>query len=69
VAQGEALDNFTATMRARGENVALFAIDYGSDDPTISFVKRFYSINSLPAIIIDDTVYQGKLFATKELLS
>jgi|GEM_PF-818138 len=67
VEQGEELDAFTRDLEEEGKKVMLFTIDYNADDPLSSFIKEYYSINSTPAIIIGEQVYQGELFDAARL--
>ncbi len=68
VEQGEQLDIFNRELVDSGKNVMLFAIDFNSDDLTISLLKEFYNITSLPAIIMNDRIYQGRMVKAEELL-
>lgn len=68
VQQGEELDRFTAQLQERGRDVMLFTIDYDAEDPLINIVKDYYGITEVPAIIVNDLVFQGRLFGAQRLL-
>jgi hypothetical protein len=68
VAQGEQLDKLTEQIKTDGKDLIMFPIDFDSKDSTIRNIKEFYSINSTPALIINDKVFQGRLFAAEELI-
>ncbi len=68
VRQGEELDAFTARLRAQGRDVMLFTVDFDSSDPLINMVKQYYNLTQVPALVIDDTVVQGRLFTADELV-
>ncbi|RME30758.1 hypothetical protein D6789_04665 [Candidatus Woesearchaeota archaeon] len=67
VRQGEELDTFTLSLQREGKDVMLFTIDADSDDPLINIIKNYYSITAVPALIINDNVYQGRVFTANQL--
>jgi len=68
VEQGEQLDELNLKVLAAGSDIIMFPIDFNSEDTIIKNLKKFYSINSTPAVIINNKVHQGRLFKTDELL-
>lgn len=69
VAQGEQIDKLNSLIAVSGRNLIMFPVDSDSTDPLIANLRRFYSINSTPAVIINDRVFQGKLFEAEELFA
>lgn len=68
VAQGEQLDKLNIKVKSKGKDIILFPIDFNSEDPIIKNLKKFYSIKTTPAVIINDKIHQGRLFTSEELL-
>lgn len=69
VEQGEQLDELNRKIKASGKDIVMFPIDFNMDEPIVSNLKKYYGISSTPAIIINDKVFQGRLFTAKELFS
>ena len=46
----------------------LFTVDANAQDPMILFLKGYYNITALPAVVLQDRVRQGRLFTAEELL-
>src|SRR3989338_7771691 len=69
VEQGEQLDKLNLKARASGKEMVMFPIDFYMGEPIASNLKKYYGINSSPAIIINDNVLQGRLFTAEELFS
>ncbi|MBS3158004.1 hypothetical protein J4206_01825 [Candidatus Woesearchaeota archaeon] len=67
VAQGEELDKLHERVTESGKEMIMFPINFDSDDIMIQNLKRFYSINATPAVIINDDMHQGRLFLAEEL--
>lgn len=68
VDQGEQLDEFTRLLENQGYVVMLFAIDTDAQDSLIRLLKQQYNITQTPALLIENQVFQGKVFSSKELL-
>ncbi len=67
VDQGEQIDRLKRMVEESGKELLLFPIDFNSDEQIITNIKRFYSINETPALVINDKVFQGRLFEAEEL--
>jgi hypothetical protein len=67
VEQGEQLDELNKRVRATGRDMIMFPIDFDSNETIIKNLKKYYNINSTPAIMINDNVLQGRVFTTEEL--
>ncbi len=68
VKQGEEIDKLNSMVVAQGKDIIMFPIDFNSQDSIIKNLKNFYSINSTPALIINEKIHQGRLFTADELL-
>jgi hypothetical protein len=68
VEQGEQIDRLNSLVKLNGTDIIMFPVDFQSNDILISNLKNFYSITSVPALIINDQVYQGRLFTAEELM-
>lgn len=66
--QGEQLDKFSPTLREEGIDVIIFTIDLYSDESVVKFLKQHYGINSTPALLLNNKLYQGRVFNSEELL-
>src|SRR3989338_296846 len=69
IKQGEQLDKLNIKVRASGKEMVMFPIDFYMDEPIVKNLKKYYSISSTPAIIINDKVFRGRLFTAEELFS
>lgn len=67
VEQGEQLDELNKKVRADGRDIIMFPVDSNSDETIIKNLKEYYSIDSTPAVMINDYVLQGEVFTAKEL--
>lgn len=67
--QGEQIDKLNRLVSESGRDLIMFPMDFDSEDPLITNLKRFYGINSTPAVIINDQVFQGRLFTAEELFA
>ena len=67
IEQGEELDGFNQLLAERGEDLLLFAIDYEADDLIIRFLKTYYNLTETPAVVLNDQVFQGRVFEAEEL--
>lgn len=68
VKQGEQLDIFNQLVRQSGADIVLFPVDFLSEDIIVTNLRSFYQINETPALVINNKVYQGKLFQAADLL-
>jgi len=59
VEQGEQLDEVNKKVRSSGRDMILFPLDFKSDEPIIK---------STPAVMINDKVFQGRLYKAEELI-
>lgn len=66
--QGEQIDRLSAKILANGSDLIMFPIDISSNESIIKNLKEYYKINSTPAIIINDKLFQGRLFSAEELM-
>jgi thiol-disulfide isomerase/thioredoxin len=69
IRQGEQLDEVNKELEKLGKDIVMFPIDYNSNETIISNLKEYYNIKSIPAIIINDNVLQGRLFEADEVLA
>ena len=67
VKQGEQLDILGSNVKQQGMEIIMFPIDFYLKEPIVENLKKYYSIKSTPAIIINDKVLQGRLFTASEL--
>jgi len=68
VEQGEELDAFTQAMEQTGQSVMLFTIDADADDSMIRFLRAYYDITRLPALVLNDVVYTGRIVPAETLI-
>ncbi len=68
IKQGEQLDKFNEKVRRAGMEVVMFPIDFYLEEPIVTNLKTYYRIVETPAIIVNDNVFQGRLFKANELL-
>jgi hypothetical protein len=68
IEQGEQLDELNRRARALGKEMVMFPIDYNLNESIVINIKKYYGINKTPAIIVNDKVFQGRLFTAEELL-
>ena len=68
VEQGEQLDEVNKKVRSSGRDMILFPLDFKSDEPIIKNLKEYYKIKSTPAVMINDKVFQGRLYKAEELI-
>ncbi len=69
IEQGEQLDKLNNKVELSGKEMVMFPIDFNMDEPIVSNLKKYYRIDSTPAVIINDQVFQGRLFTAGELFS
>ena len=68
IKQGEQLDRLNSMVTGEGREIVMFPIDFYLEQPIVNNLKEYYGINVTPAIIINDKVFQGRLFEAEELL-
>jgi hypothetical protein len=68
IRQGEELDKLQQDTSLT-KRFMVFTIDYTSEQPMVKNVREFYRIKSLPALVIDNAVLQGRVFAKERILS
>ena len=68
IKQGEQLDKLNSMVTEAGREIVMFPIDFYLEQPIVNNLKEYYGINFTPAIIINDKVFQGRLFKADELL-
>ena len=68
IEQGEQLDEFNKKIREAGMEVIMFPIDFYLQESVVANLKAYYGITETPAIIVNDKVFQGRLFKAEELL-
>jgi len=66
--QGEQLDTFSLYLRESDIDVVLFTLDINSEEPIVKVILEFYGINQTPAILLNDKLYQGRIFSSFELI-
>ncbi len=66
--QGQELDILSRDLKDRGYDVVIFTIDIDSDEPIIKFLRAYYHISTVPALILNNRVYQGQVFMHGDLL-
>ena len=68
VKQGEQIDRLSKMVSNAGSSMIMFPVDINSEESIIQNLKRYYGIRSTPAVIINDKVFQGRLFRAAELV-
>jgi len=68
IEQGEQLDELNRKVIAQGKDIVMFPIDFYMNETIITNLKKYYGIQSTPAVIINNKVFQGRLFSSEELL-
>ena len=69
VKQGESLDDAKDWLAEDGKRLVVFTVDFNYKEPTLDLVKKYYNITSVPAIVVNGQVLQGRLIPQRELLS
>ena len=67
VKQGEQIDRLSRRISSAGSSLIMFPVDINSGQGIVKNLKIYYHINSTPAIIVNDKVFQGRLFKAEEL--
>ena len=65
---GEEIDNLNKMILASGSRMIMFPLDFDSGEIIIKNLKNYYNITATPAIMINDRVFQGRLFKAEELM-
>ena len=68
VEQGKQIDLLNKKISSMGSNLIMFPVDFNSKQIIVRILEDYYSINSTPAIIINDKIFQGRLFTAEELM-
>lgn len=68
IKQGEQLDEFNKKVRESGMEAVMFPIDFYLEEPVVTNLKTYYGVAETPAIIVNDELFQGRLFKADELL-
>ena len=68
VRQGEQLDKLSREISRQGKDMIMFPIDFYMNETIISNLKEYYGVTTTPAIVVNDQVFQGRLFSYEELL-
>lgn len=68
VRQGEILDMVKNEVFDQEKRVLIFTLDKDFDESAITLIKDYYSINKSPALIINEEVFQGRLYTSKEII-
>ncbi|MBI3026848.1 hypothetical protein HYY70_01935 [Candidatus Woesearchaeota archaeon] len=69
VKQGEQIDRLKQMVSANAGNLIMFPIDFNSTQAIVKNLKNYYGLKSTPAIVINDRVFQGRLFKAEELIN
>ncbi|MBI1935199.1 hypothetical protein HYS31_02055 [Candidatus Woesearchaeota archaeon] len=69
VQQGQQIDQLNKKILASSSDLIMFPVDFNSEETITKNLKSYYGINSVPAIIINDKVFQGRLFTAQELMN
>lgn len=68
VSQGEQIDILKEKLNEKNLDMIMFPIDMNSDEILIKNLVKYYKISSTPAVMINDNVFQGRLYSAEELL-
>ncbi len=66
--QGEELDELKAFLEEKGKSLIVFTVDYSQQEPSLEMIKEYYGIDSVPAMIINEQVLEGRLYNQNEVL-
>ncbi len=69
VRQADENERFLRMVSGKGSEIILFPININSQEPIVQLIKEFYGINRTPAILVDEDLYQGRVFTAEELAS
>lgn len=67
VRQGENLDAFKADLAVRGKQAMVFTVDLNAEESFIRLLRQYYEVQGTPALVINDRVFQGRVFGAFEL--
>ncbi|MFH1915771.1 MAG: hypothetical protein ABIJ21_00765 [Nanoarchaeota archaeon] len=67
VAQGEELDALKKVLQEDGREALIFTLDFNAPDPMLSSLQKYYGIKETPSLIINNRVYQGRVFTFDEI--
>lgn len=68
VSQGEQIDELSRRIKNSGSSLIMFPIDSNSNQSIVKTLKIYYGIKSTPAVIVNDKVFQGRIFNAGELI-
>ncbi|MBN2052270.1 hypothetical protein JW756_02090 [Candidatus Woesearchaeota archaeon] len=68
VKQGEVLDDVKNFLVLENKSLIVFTVDYDYNEPALDLVKKYYDINVVPALVINDEALQGRLFSENEII-
>ncbi len=69
VLEGQNLDTVKYNMGKKGNSIIVFTVDSDQRESSLSMLKKYYKINSTPAIILPDgSVLQGRVFSYDEII-
>lgn len=66
--QGEALDGTRDEYHENEERLVIFTIDTNVNVPAVQLVKEYYGVQTVPALIVGETIHQGTLLTTQEVI-
>ncbi|MBL7056119.1 hypothetical protein ISS07_04360 [Candidatus Woesearchaeota archaeon] len=69
IEQGVQLDELNRNILEQGKEIIMFPVDFNSKNSVIKNLKKYYEINTTPALIVNNEVFQGNLFSAEEILS
>jgi hypothetical protein len=67
VDQGKELDKLKAYVNDQGMDILIFTVDLYSESSVIKFIRSYNKIENPPALVIENSVYQGRVFTFDEL--
>ena len=67
VNQGEQIDRLSRRISSAGSSLIMFPVDINSGQGIVKNLKVYYKINSTPAVIVNDKLFQGRVFKAEEL--
>ncbi len=68
VNQGKQLDRLNVQIKEQGKDLVMFPLDFNSQETIIRNLLEYYSINSTPAVMINDKVFQGRVYSAEEII-
>jgi len=68
IQQGEVLDNVKSFLAEENKSLIVFTVDYNYQEPSLDLIKKYYNVEYVPALIMEDEVLQGRLFTENEII-